>query len=293
MSSASSTPFSSVAILGPGLIGGSLAMAIRKYMPEVEVRLWARRKSPLTCAREHKLADTCSQNLFETVGGAELVVLCTPTSTFLELAKEFEQGLGERAIVTDVGSTKKDVHTGVGSFLEESGHVFVGSHPMAGSEKQGIEHAQANLFENAVVALTNESRADDNTLSRIAHFWRTLGASVFTTNAVAHDSLVAAISHVPHIFAALAARTAASDKRSNVDALSTLASTGFRDTTRVCSGSPELWTDILTQNAEAICPYLEQSVADQQRVLQLLREGRREELLQWLKEAKQARESIC
>ena len=293
MNSGSSNPFSSVAILGPGLIGGSLAMAIRKYMPGVQIRLWARRKSPLNFAREHKLADICSQGLLGTVKGADLIVLCTPTGTFLDLAKKFERRLGGNAVVTDVGSTKEDVHAGVGSFLKESGHIFVGSHPMAGSEKQGIEHAQANLFENAVVALTNENQANDAIFGRVACFWRRLGASVFQTNATHHDSVVAAISHAPHIFAALAARAAMPDDGLLIDHLRVMASTGFRDTTRVCSGSPALWRDILTQNSEAICPYLERSIADQQRVLRLLREKNSQGLQQWLTEAKKARESIC
>lgn len=293
MSAAPAIPFASVAILGPGLIGGSLAMAVHKYMPGVKIRLWARRGEPLTYAQENGLADICSQELMEVVSGAELVILCTPTGTFLDLAKKFEQWLEKGAVVTDVGSTKGDAHAGAGSFLKEKGHIFIGSHPMAGSEKQGIEHARAELFKNAVVAMTNESDADESSLTRISRFWQELGATVFRTTAVHHDSLVAGISHVPHILAALTARTALADQTLSIDDLRLMASTGFRDTTRVCSGSPELWANILSQNATAICPYLEQSIADQQHVLQLLREGKHEELRQWLAEAKKTRESVC
>ena len=293
MSSAPAIPFASVAILGPGLIGGSLAMAMRRYMPGVEIRLWARREEPLAYAKENGLADICSRELLKAVSGAELVILCTPTGTFLDLAKKFEPWPGRGAVVTDVGSTKGDAHAGAGSFLKEKGHVFIGSHPMAGSEKQGIEHAQADLFKNAVVAMTNENGAGESDLVRLSRFWLELGATVFTTTAVHHDSLVAGISHVPHILAALAARTALADQTLSVDDLRVMASTGFRDTTRVCSGSPELWTNILSQNAKAICPYLEQSIADQQHVLQLLKEGKHEALQQWLAEAKKTRETVC
>ena len=261
-------------------------------MPGVEIRLWARREAPLAFARERRLADICSQELKEAVSGAELVVLCTPTGTFANLAEKFGQWLGKETIVTDVGSTKGNVHAGAGSYLKKTGHIFVGSHPMAGSEKQGIEHAQADLFQKAVVAITNENRADEGSVARVSDFWHLLGASVFQTSAACHDGIVALISHIPHLYAALAARAAMLGKMDAND-LRAMASTGFRDTTRVCSGSPELWTDILTQNAEAICPFLEQSIADQQRLQQLLKEGRREELQQWLSEAKQSRESIC
>ncbi len=284
--------FPHVAILGPGLLGGSLAMAVRRFMPGVGIRLWARRREPLEYAEARHLADVCSQNLPEVVDGAALVILATPTPTYLELARQFRGVLVPDALVTDVGSTKGDVHAGVGNYLHAAGHLFLGSHPMAGSEKQGIEHARAELFRSAMVVITNEHRVTEDVVQRLISFWEQLGAKTVTAEPRLHDRLVAAISHTPHLLSALTARAAVSDEALPPDALRQLASTGFRDTTRVSDGAPELWADILSQNAEAVCPHLEQSIRDLQTVLRLLREGRRAELQQWLAQAKHARDTI-
>lgn len=292
MSFGSFNPFPSVAVLGPGLIGGSLVMAVRECMPGAEIRLWARRESPLQFAKERGLADLCTQSLGEAVQHVNLIVLATPTGTYSELGTKFVEYLDKDAIVTDVGSTKGNVHAGIGSFLKKQGHLFIGSHPMAGSEKQGIEHARPDLFKGAVVALTTDGSEDQIALDKLRSFWEQLGAAAIAMDPHSHDEIVAAISHVPHLMAALTARTAISPDIA-LSALGQMAATGFCDTTRVCSGSPELWTDILTQNAEAICPCLERSIADQRRVLQLLQEKNCRELQQWLAEAKRARESIC
>ncbi len=267
-------------------------MAIRRFMPGVRIRLWARRKEPLEYAAAHHLVDACSQNLPEVVDGAVLIVLATPTTTYLELAKQFSGVLAPGALVTDVGSTKSDVHAGVGNYLHAAGHLFLGSHPMAGSEKQGIEHARAELFHDATVVITNEHRVAVDVVQRLTHFWMQLGARTITVEPQLHDRLVAAISHTPHLLSALTARAAISDEALSLDTLRQLASTGFRDTTRVGGGAPELWADILSQNAGAICPHLEQGIRDLQTVLQLLREGRRAELQQWLAHAKHARDSV-
>ncbi len=285
MNTSGSPAFPDVAVLGPGLLGGSLAMAIRRSLPHVRVRLWARREAPLEYARSHQLADFCSTNLLDVVSGAALVILATPTTTYLTLAEQFVDVLAPETLVTDVGSTKGDVHAGVGRFLLSKGHLFLGSHPMAGSEKQGIEYARADLFHDATVVITDEHPVAPHVVQHLTNFWTQLGARTITLPPLLHDRLVAAISHTPHILSALIARAATSNPDLSPVSLRQLASTGYRDTTRICSGSPTLWTDILSQNADAICPLLEFCIRDLQDVLRLLQNGQRDSLQQWLSQA--------
>lgn len=285
MNTSESPAFPDVAVLGPGLLGGSLAMAIRCSLPGVRVRLWARREAPLEYARCHQSADFCSTDLLSVVSGASLVILATPTTAYLTLAEQFVDALASDCLVTDVGSTKGDVHAGVGRFLFSKGHLFLGSHPMAGSEKQGIENARADLFHDATVVITEEQSVEADVVQRLASFWTQLGARTITLPPLLHDRLAAAISHTPHILSALIARAATSDPALPPVSLRRLASTGYRDTTRICSGSPTLWTDILSRNADAICPLLEFCIRDLQTVLRILQNDQRDSLQQWLSQA--------
>ena len=139
--------FSSVAILGPGLLGGSLALAVRKQLPHVHVRLWGRREEPLEYARSSGAAHAASTRLEEVVEGADLVVLATPVGVMSRLVSGMLPLLKPGVLVTDVGSVKGCVHQSVGSALTETGVAFIGSHPMAGSEKQGMELSLIHISE--------------------------------------------------------------------------------------------------------------------------------------------------
>ena len=287
----SQLPFATVAVLGPGLLGGSVAMAVRKHMPGCRLSLWARRKEPLEQAASMGIAQLTTLDAREAVQGAQLVILATPIGTFPKLVQSILPALAPDALVTDVGSVKGSVHTTAGQLLTKSGHYFIGSHPMAGAEKQGLEHARAELLQGATVALTNEHGAPEALLGRLAQFWQALGCTTRTMTAPCHDETVARISHVPHILAALCARVAVQGHCPTED-LRCLASGGFRDTTRVSSGGPAMWADILRSNAPAIRAALAQSIADLQQIERLLEEQDEQAICSWLKQAKDARESV-
>lgn len=286
-----SSLFPSVAILGPGLLGGSLALAVREYLPGTEIRLWARRQATLDEAAAMGITHLLFTDIGEAVQGASLVVLATPIGAFLDLAKRALPQLSPGSIVTDVGSVKAYVHRTTGAFLHERGHIFIGSHPMAGSEQQGIRAARANLFRNAGIVLTNDHGAPESGVNRLAAFWESLGGRCHRMASGPHDRTVARISHMPHVLAALASHNAAAGDV-NIRDLKKLASTGFRDTTRVCSGPPSMWADILWENDVAIREILTRCSEDLQHFIHLLEIQDKTSVARWLAEAKCTRETI-
>lgn len=284
-------PFRSVAVLGPGLLGGSIAMAVQQLMPGCHLRLWARRSEPLEQARRLGITPHTFRDAQDAVRGAELTILATPVGTFADLARSILPALSPGALVTDVGSVKAAVHQSAGRIIEQAGTCFIGSHPMAGGEKQGLEHARADLLHHATVALTPPPGAPAELLARLTRFWQALGCTTCTMSPEQHDQAVARISHMPHIVAALCARAAV---QGNVPAedLQRLASTGFRDTTRVSSGGAAMWADILCGNSPAIRSALEDCIADLRHMADLLAQQDKTSIRTWLEQAKDARESV-
>ncbi len=285
------SPFKSVCICGPGLLGGSIALAVREQLPGCTPRLWARRAQPLALARERGITEFTYEDIKEAVRGAELIILATPIGNFEELSRRMMPALSRGCLITDIGSVKAYVHRTTGQLLTERGHSFIGSHPMAGAETQGLENARASLLKGATVALTNPHRVSEQQVARLAAFWQALGCNTYEMDPVNHDRTVARISHAPHILAALCARGAVSGSVPMAD-LQRLAASGFRDTTRVCSGGTGMWADILWENDVAIRGALADCVADLHALISLLEQQDKAGLLRWLEEAKDARELV-
>lgn len=280
--------YPSIAVLGPGLLGGSIAKAVRELMPGCELRLWARREEPLELARRLGITEHTCRDIGEAVRGAQLVILATPVGSFERLVGAMQPALAPGALVTDVGSVKGVVHAGIGRTLTQAGHAFIGSHPMAGAEKQGLEHARADLIQGATVALTNPHGVPAAQLQRLAAFWQALGGRTCVLSPEEHDNAVACISHVPHILAALCSRRASAAGETE----RLLVSTGFRDTTRVSSGGAAMWADILGSNSPAIRRVLRDCMADLQALDALLERQDTAQLSTWLEQAKDAREKL-
>jgi prephenate dehydrogenase len=193
--------------------------------------------------------------------------------------------------VTDVGSVKAYVHRTTGELLTDRGRMFIGSHPMAGAETQGLENATPELLKGATVAITNPHGVAAEMEQRLATFWQALGCTTYSMQPGHHDRAVARISHMPHIMAALAARNALPGDVPLAD-LQRLASSGFRDTTRVCSGAAGMWADILWENDVAVREVLTNCVNDLHRLIFLLEDQDREGVLRWLTGAKDTRETV-
>ena len=242
------SPFSSVAILGPGLLGGSL-LHDAKRLGWNDVRAWTRRREVAQQIQSARLAGLATLDLAEAVRGADLIVLASPIGTYQQLIDQLKQSdLTPEVTITDVGSVKGPVVHGIGRQLSDAGIAFVGGHPMAGSEAKGLDAARPFLFQDAACLLTPVASTPAGALQKVTAFWHTLGARVTSIDPDLHDSIMARISHVPHLAAAAIVLAALSEDPS----IAQFAAGGLRDTTRVASGDPAMWEEILRENRTAV-----------------------------------------
>jgi prephenate dehydrogenase len=237
-----------VAIIGLGLMGGSLGLAL-KQRGLAEVSASARREETRRLAMSMGAADEVFESPQSALRGADVAVFCTPVCSIPALARDCLSAFEPGCVVTDVGSTKAELVRDMTSLFRGQRLVFVGSHPMTGSEKTGMEVANAELYSNAVTAVTPVEGTPESAIAAIDQLWSGVGAKVVAINPSSHDELVARSSHVPHFIAALLVETVGR----NVPAdLAKFCGPGFRSTTRVASGSPEMWHDIVKTNQAAI-----------------------------------------
>jgi len=239
-----------LAVFGPGLLGGSLLHDARA-LHALELRVWARREESLTALREMGLADFSSTDAAAVAGGADVLVLCVPVGGMKALAHQLAASHpAHGAVFTDVGSVKGMVMREVAPVLASAGFTFIGSHPMAGAEKSGLAAARKGLYQGAACLLTPAPQAPRAAVDRLHTFWQALGCFTSEMDAAAHDAIVARISHLPHVAAVLAALTAFRSGPGGAR----FAAGGLRDTTRVASGDPDMWSEILLENREALLP---------------------------------------
>ncbi|MBI4335693.1 MAG: prephenate dehydrogenase/arogenate dehydrogenase family protein [Candidatus Omnitrophica bacterium] len=230
--------FNHVTIIGVGLIGGSIGLAIKKRRLAKEVVGVFRRSSTLGKALRRGAVDRGVMSIKDGVEGADLIILATPVSLIPAVAREVIIYAKKGALITDVGSTKKWI---VKEIEAMTSALFVGSHPMAGSERAGVESARADLLKGSPCIITRTAATDRAALAKITDFWRMLGAKVAVMSPGAHDRSVSFISHLPHIVAfGLAGSVPMGELK--------YAAEGFKDTTRVAMSEPELWADIFLTN---------------------------------------------
>jgi cyclohexadieny/prephenate dehydrogenase len=242
-----SARFERVAVVGLGLLGGSVAGAARARGVAKRVVGVSRSRDTAAAAVAAGLADEGTAELAAGVAGADLVVLCTPVFAMGETLRRAAPHLAPGALVTDVGSVKGCLVETLPGLLPP-GACYVGAHPMAGSHHTGLRHARADLFEGAACVLTPTAATPPAALARVRGFWAALGARLYERDPAAHDAEVAWVSHLPHAVAfAYAASLAGAPA-----AAFALKGGGFRDFTRIAASDPELWADILATNAKAL-----------------------------------------
>lgn len=244
-----------IAILGPGLLGGSLALKLRTS-GGCRVAIWARRAAAVEEIRERGCADESSTTVEDVVSEADVVVFCVPVAAMPVLAREVVKFVKPGALVTDVGSVKARVVAELGEIFRGKAR-FVGSHPMAGSEFTGLKAADARLFDHATCIVTPDAATAPEAVGAACAFWEGIGCRVVQLAAGEHDACVALISHLPHVVAGALIHNAAC---MNSHAFSVVGP-GFRDTTRVASGPPEMWVGILGENAAAVTTALDALIA--------------------------------
>lgn len=272
-----------VSILGVGLLGGSIGLALKQRLKSCRVVGYGHRPSTLDTALRVGAIDEAYDDPARAVQGADLVILCTPVGVFAPILRAIAPVVSD-SVVTDVGSTKRTVVKLAEEILPKPNR-FVGSHPMAGSEKRGVEFARPDLCDNALCMVTPTDRTDPDALSDVEEFWKLLGMRTLRLSPAEHDSRVAQISHLPHALAAIVIQSA------DTDALQ-LAGKGFLDMTRIAGGDGALWRDILIDNRDNMRDCIARVIDELQSLVALLGAEKGEELRAFLDEAAERRSRV-
>ncbi len=263
-------------------------MALYEQFSQCRVTGIVRRENAIDGVLAHNAAHHCTTDLKEGLHDADLVILAIPVEKICDFAPKIAPFLKSGAIVTDMGSTKEKIVIAMDEALGDNAY-FVGAHPMCGSEMTRIEHAFETLYNDALCIVTPDNNTDSNATRKVEQFWKSVGCRVIAMSPSEHDKLVAAISHIPHLVAAGLVNTAAQTRSEHNSSLD-LASSGFIDTTRIASGSPEMWQDICTSNRKYIIDVLKH-FEDIMRTLRIQIENQNiNEILSFLKTAKDARD---
>ncbi len=273
-----------IAILGVGLLGGSVAKAIRRVQPKVTVVGWSRTLATTEDALALGVIDEIASASAEACRDCDVIIIASPVDRIAELARIALDVGPETCLVTDVGSTKATIVESVSSH-PRAAENFVAAHPIAGREKTGVQYALETLFDKKCVVLTPDESTTAAALERATTFWRLTGANVIVLSADQHDAYLAATSHVPHLVSAAVAKLLP-------PAAVPLVGTGWTDTTRVAAGDPEMWAAICRENYSAIRAELTHFAESIQKLTEMLDRNDESGLLLWLAEAKMIRDKI-
>lgn len=237
--------FKKIGFIGLGLIGGSIAKAVKKYQPESEIFAFTKTSSQLIKAKSDGIVDIILEDLNENISGLDIVFLCTPVEYNEFYLKKIAPFVGKNTVITDVGSTKSSIHKlAVELDLED---VFIGGHPMAGSEKTGYDASDGLLLENAYYMLTPSSKIPPDKLNNLIALISDIKSIPFVIDYKKHDNVVATISHLPHILASTLVNLV-KDSDYEYGIMKRVAAGGFKDITRIASSSPIMWEQICMDN---------------------------------------------
>ncbi len=276
-----------IAILGSGLLGGSIALAVQSRLSSVEVSLWGRSQKSVQEAGAQGIRKATT-NLLDAVSGADLIILAIPVGAMLEVLDRVTQICNlEGVIVTDVGSVKLTPREDLKVTIKEAGALYIGSHPMAGSEQAGVSAAKEDLFDGAACVLTNDFKHPESDVEKLTDFWESIGCQCYLTTAEEHDRVMARISHMPHLLASIGALVGLKYPEDGK-----FAGNGMRDTTRIASGHPAMWAEILLSNREALKKPIEEAIDHLREMLALLGDSSEESVTEFLAKAKQLRDTL-
>ena len=279
-----------VVIAGVGLIGGSVGLALKRAGFRGRIVGLGRRWSSLKNAVDAGAVDSATLDYEEALGDADLMLIGTPVDVIPAIAREAIKHARSGCIITDVGSTKGQLVAEIEKLMPEDIY-FVGAHPMAGSHKTGVAAADASLFEGSVCIVTPTESTNPEAVNVVSNLWRTISARVELMSPQEHDFLIAAASHLPHAVACALIQVVAGVENRRGKAIDFTA-TGFADTTRIASGSPEVWKGILLQNADMVSSMLDRLGKELAEMRKILDSRDEEKLMEKLERAKQIRDSI-
>ncbi len=281
--------FRKVGLVGTGLIGGSIGLAIKKFKPQVDVIGFDKCEEVSAIAKKIGAIDFIAKD-FSSFSEVELVFVSTPISAIVDCVCQVASYLKEGAIITDTGSVKAPIVEKIEKKLP-AGKIFIGGHPMAGSDREGINFASSSLVENSYYILTPLTSTPDQAYLALHDFLTSLKAFVVAVDPYRHDLIVAYISHLPHLLAAAIVNLAVSRSKEE-EGLLFFASSGFRDVTRIAGGNSQLWADILLENREAVLKALSELNVEIKSLKKALEHGNNHEVEQLLEKARLARRSL-
>jgi prephenate dehydrogenase len=271
----------SISIYGPGLLGGSLVMALRQAYPSCVLRVWGRRQEALALVRAEPAVAEASTDAAAIAADADCIILATPVEHMHQQVQDMLPALRPGTVVTDVGSVKGGLVQRLEQLLAPSGAFFVGSHPMAGKEKAGWEHRDAGIFPGATCILTPTALTQTQALQQVVALWQQLGMRVLQMSTAEHDRRIARVSHMPHVVSAALAYAALKD-----DAIAgQCGGGGFRDMVRIARGHDGLWTGILTENQAEVVAAVEDVRDRLTELVAILQRMDKEALRQYLTDA--------
>ena len=279
-----------IGLAGLGLIGGSIALALKSRDDRYRIAAWDRDREVVDKALSDGVVDIAVSPDFSEFGVCDIVFLCVPVYAMKDVLERLKPHIRSDCVITDVGSTKGDLSL----IMAEAGvsNQFIGGHPLAGSEKSGYSAAKANLFENAFYVITPDENTADNNKQLLLGVIRDLKAIPLEMTPLEHDRVTAAISHVPHVVASLLVNLVNKLDGPN-GYMKTIAAGGFKDITRIASSSPELWAGICLSNRDIILKTLSAMEGQLSDFCEILKDGNRDELIRFFKTARAFRNSIA
>lgn len=273
-----------VAILGLGLIGGSISLAVLRSFTQVKVVGYAHRPSTRKKARQLAVASDVVDDICQCVCDSDLVILATPLCTFENIFVEIAAALPSGCIVTDVGSTKALPHRWADKKLPGSVH-YVGSHPIAGSEQRGVEYARDDLFDQTMCVLTATAKTNRRALQILKRFWSELGCFTKIMTPAGHDRIFANVSHLPHMLAASLINANSSEDLK-------FAGKGFMDTSRVASGPANIWADVLLTNTKNAIRGIDRVIAELMKLKVVIKSENKAKIEKLLEKARDKRTAL-
>ncbi|MEM0966737.1 MAG: prephenate dehydrogenase/arogenate dehydrogenase family protein [Verrucomicrobiota bacterium] len=280
--------FDTATVLGVGLLGGSLGLALRKHRIAETIFAWSPSASTREACESASWCDDVFDNPKSACEASDLIFLCGPVDQIPPLMEEVSSACKKTCLITDVGSTKKRIcEAGNKIFPPGTGPTFIGSHPMAGSEKSGLRFASADLFQGKTCILT-PGEAHLDAAETIGSLWKQVGMNLFQCSPEEHDQLVAHMSHLPHAIAASLSKTLQSSPRKWLES----AGEGLKDTTRIAAGDPQLWSAIFLENREAVLGAISSASTVLNEFRDALEHSDRDSLVEFLKHGRSFRKLL-
>jgi cyclohexadieny/prephenate dehydrogenase len=282
--------FERIAIIGLGLVGGSIGLAVREHIPRATTTGYDSDANVRARAMELELADTICDSAAEAVRNADLVILCVPVGAIGEVAREIAPDLPADTVVSDVGSSKQSIVEALQAALPNN--PVIPAHPVAGTENSGPDAGFANLFQQRWCIVTPPADADPALVSKLVAFWEALGAMVDTMDPKHHDLVLAVTSHIPHLIAYTIVGTASDLEDVTRSEVIKYSAGGFRDFTRIAASDPTMWRDVFLNNREAVLEMLQRFLDDLSALQDAIKAGDGDALFERFTQTRAIRRSI-